>query len=287
MTDIAPPDTAPGSAGIQRRWWLEVGYVLIFYMIYTTIRNQFGSGGNFAAGTQRALDNALLIINIERSMGLFIEEAVQTAVLGSRIYLQFWNIFYGSLHFIVTGAAMIFLYIRYPVRYRRYRNVLLVTTALALVGFVSFPLMPPRLLNAGGPYGATLDEYTFVDTLAEFGGLWSFDSETMQAISNQWAAMPSLHIAWALWCTVALYPVLRSAAAQLAIVLYPVLTLYAIVVTANHYWIDAVGGAVILWLGWHIGSRASRWIAPRFAAQAPIDKHGSSLEGEVQLDRAH
>ena len=169
---------------------------------------------------------------------------------------------------IVTGVAMVFLYIRYPVRYRRYRNVLLATTSLALIGFVTFPLMPPRLLNAGGPYGATLAEYTFVDTLAEVGGLWSFDSETMQAISNQWAAMPSLHISWAMWCTVALYPVLRSATARVAIVLYPVLTLYAIVVTANHYWIDAVGGAAILWAGWHIGTRASRWIAPRVLAHA-------------------
>ena len=65
MTEVAVTDTARGEIGIQRRWWLEVIYVLFFYLIYSTIRNQFGSGGNFATCTQRALDNAVLVINIE------------------------------------------------------------------------------------------------------------------------------------------------------------------------------------------------------------------------------
>lgn len=182
-------------------------------------------------------------------MGLFIEESVQAAFAGWGWFFWFWNVFYGSLHFIVTAAAMVYLYRRHPVRYRHYRTVLAITTGLALVGFAVFPLMPPRLLGAGGPYGADLTSYSFVDTLVEYGGLWSFDSGTMKAISNQWAAMPSLHLGWAIWCLVALYPVLTSRWLRIGIAAYPLLTLFAVVVTANHYWIDGVGGAIVLAAG--------------------------------------
>ena len=285
-TSPAAADAVAGDAvSIKRRWWLEIVYVLIFYIIYSMIRNQFGSGGNFAVGNQRALDNAKLIIDIEKSIGLFIEEAVQEAVIGWDWFVQFWNVFYGSLHFVITGAAMIYLYAKFPNRYRRYRNVLAATTSFALIGFLTFPLMPPRLLNAGQPFGATLSDYTFVDTLADVGGLWSFDSGTMQSISNQWAAMPSLHIAWAMWCTVALFPVFRRTSAKIVLVLYPVLSLYAIVVTANHYWIDAVGGALILWAGWHVGTRSSTWIRPRLPAPDTEPKADRVTESEI--DAAH
>ena len=70
--------------------------------------------------------------------------------------------------------------------------------------------------------------------------------------------MPSLHVAWALWCTVALFPVLQRRWARWAIVAYPVLTLFAIVVTANHYWIDAVGGVVALVIGLKVAPRLTR-----------------------------
>ena len=263
MTSATTETPRADDARIRRKWWLELVYILAFYGIYSSIRNQFGSGGNFAVGAERALDNAIRIIDLEKAMGLFIEEAVQRPVVDWEWYLRFWNIFYGSLHFIVTIGAMVFLYARFPLRYRRYRNIILSTTALALIGFVTFPLMPPRLLNAGPPYGANESQYEFLDSLSEIGGFWSFDSGTMEAISNQWAAMPSLHIGWAIWCALALYPVLQRRWAQYAIVAYPFLTLYAIVVTANHYWIDAVGGALIVWAGYHIGTRISEWVAAR------------------------
>ncbi|HYF46484.1 MAG TPA: phosphatase PAP2 family protein, partial [Acidimicrobiales bacterium] len=88
-----------------------------------------------------------------------------------------------------------------------------------------------------------------IDTLARYGGLWSFDSGAMERISNQYAAMPSLHFAWSTWTFLVLFPHLRHAASRLAIAAYPWLTLFAIIVTANHYWLDAVGGAVVLGAG--------------------------------------
>jgi hypothetical protein len=90
------------------------------------------------------------------------------------------------------------------------------------------------------------------------GGLWSFDSGTMQSISNQYAAMPSLHFAWATWCCLALLPTVRSRLLRILLVVYPWLTLFAVVVTANHYWLDAAGGASVLLVGYVIGSAITR-----------------------------
>src|SRR5438874_10427812 len=113
-------------------------------------------------------------------------------------------------------------------------------TGLALVGFALVPLMPPRLLTDHG----------FVDTLKQVGGLWSFDSGAMSKVSNQYAAMPSLHFGWSSWCACVLWPALRRPWAKVVVAAYPLLTLFAIVVTANHFFLDAVGGAVVFGAGY-------------------------------------
>ena len=236
------------------RWWLEIGYVIAFYSVYSLIRNQLGSAGRFEVASERALQNAKWVMDVERALGLFVEESIQQAFLGADWFIRFWNVFYGSLHFVVTAAVMVFLFTMFPARYRRYRNVLAFTTGLALVGFALFPLMPPRLLDAGHPLGANLTDVDFVDTLRSVGGLWSFDSGAVSKLSNQWAAMPSLHIAWAVWCVMAIWPVLRYRWTRVVFAIYPVATMFAIVVTANHYWLDAVGGLLVLVAGWWLGN---------------------------------
>ncbi len=223
--------------------------VLGGYAAYTYLRNEFGSA---SVEPETAFANAERVIELEQRMGLFFEEDLQAAFVDHDWFLWSWNVFYGSLHFLVTIFALVWLYRRFPDRYRRYRNMFAAMTLSALAGFSSFPLMPPRLLAAGPPYGAADlggAEYEFVDTLATVGGLWSFDSGTMQEVSNQYAAMPSLHFAWAMFCAVALVPTVRNPLGRAASAAYPVLTLFAIVVTGNHYWIDAVGGLVVLGVG--------------------------------------
>ena len=121
----------------------------------------------------------------------------------------------------------------------RWQRVL--TTFLGLVGFVLWPLMPPRLLP---------ESYGFVDTLAQYPTLWSFDSGALNTISNQYAAMPSLHFAWALWCTFVFLSLLRHPLARLAATAYVPLTLAAIVLTGNHFILDAAGGAAVLGIAW-------------------------------------
>jgi hypothetical protein len=129
---------------------------------------------------------------------------------------------------------------------------LALTTALALVGFAAFPLLPPRLLDAS---------YGFVDTLARYGGAWSFDSDTMQRVSNQYAAMPSLHFAWSLWSACVLAPACKRWWTKALAVAYPIVTLFAIVVTANHFFLDAGGGALVFLVGLSVATAYARWRA--------------------------
>ncbi len=242
------------------RWWIEIGLLGTFYFVYSWVRNQFGSA---VVDPSVALDNANTIIDIEKAVGLYVEPTIQGWFLGWDLFLRFWNIFYGTLHFIVTPIALGYLYWRYPRDYPRYRTVGLFTTGMAIVGFALFPLMPPRLLGDCGTYGGCVEDSPYVDTMAEIGGIWSFDSEAIADISNQYAAMPSLHFAWSFWCFLVLYPRMRRRSLRIAIAVYPWLTVFTIVVTANHFWIDAVGGAVVLSLGFLFGNALTKALQRR------------------------
>jgi|TARA_B110000914_G_scaffold225925_1_gene248250 hypothetical protein len=253
MTDLDQPDARQARrsestrAGTGLHWWVEILLVLTFYVIYSAVRNRFGSD---SVGVSEALANAERVIDLERTLGLYLEPGLQAAFLGQRWFIQFWNLFYGTFHFGLTVFALVWVYRYHPHLYGRQRSTFLCTTGLALVGFGLFPLMPPRLLSDCGEFGACLAAiHPFVDTVAITGGLWSFDSGTMQAVSNQYAAMPSLHFAWAAWCTVALWPVVTSRTGHLLIAAYAPATLFAVVVTANHFWIDALGGLAALGAG--------------------------------------
>ena len=248
------------SSGPLLKWWLEAGMTLGFYFVYSAIRNQFGSALGDSV-RRRSYENALDIIGIEKAMGLYHEEWTQQQFLDWDWFIVFWNVFYGSFHFIVTIFVMVYLFLRFPTRYILMRSMLAVTTASALIGFALYPLMPPRLLsNCASQYGACVPGHNYVDTLVDPGGLWSFESGTMEAISNQYAAMPSLHVAWAVWCTIGLYPVLKRRTTRAVIAGYPLLTLFSIVVTANHYWIDAIGGLVSVALGLLLAPKLSQFL---------------------------
>ena len=109
--------------------------------------------------------------------------------------------------------------------------------------------MPPRLLP---------ESYGFVDTLAKYPTFWSFNSGAVSKISNQFAAMPSVHCAWALWCACVMVPRARRRWVKIAFVLYPVGTVTAIVLTGNHYILDAVGGFAVLGIGYAFARTVTR-----------------------------
>jgi hypothetical protein len=237
-------------------WLRELFLIAICYTCYSWVRNQFGSA---SVTSDTAYRNADYMIETERFLGLYFEPSLQSWFDGWVWFLRFWNIFYGTLHFVMTLGVLIFLFIRVPVEYVKWRTIGLLTTGRALIGFALFPLMPPRLLGNCREVGACVDS-PFIDTMAEYGGLWSFDSGLMESLSNQYAAMPSLHFAWALWSWLAIKKHLVSRTSRIAIASYPSLTLFAIIVTANHYWIDAVGGVVVLGAGYYLGIKLNSWV---------------------------
>jgi hypothetical protein len=224
-------------------WWLEIAALVVFYVVYSAIRN--ANEGDAST----AFTNARRIMDLERSIGLLHEETIQDWALHWKPTIVAANYFYGSLHFVVTIGAALFLFVRFADDYPRYRNTLGFTTAIALVGFITFPLMPPRLLE---------ESYGFVDTLAKYPTIWSFNSGAVSKISNQYAAMPSVHIAWALWCSFVLVPRLRATWARVAAAGYPLVTVAVIVVTGNHFVLDAAGGAIVLGVGFLLANRVTR-----------------------------
>ena len=236
-----PVATRTGKTLPRLRFWYEVVYIGLFYGLYWLVRNAHGSARDARV---QAFTNAKRVIRVERWFGIWHEESIQEPFLHSKFFIQFLNTWYGVAHFIVTIGALVWCFRARPERYRGARNGLAFITALALIGFAFFPLMPPRLLPTS---------YGFVDTLKVFGGPWSFDSGPVAKASNQYAAMPSLHFGWASWCAATLWPWATTHARKALLVFYPLLTLFAIVVTANHYSLDALGGFVTFLIGSWLG----------------------------------
>ena len=263
-------ENAPSKLRTAMPWLKEVAVIGAVYVVYGFVRNQFGSA-NLRIGDEpkHAFHNARDVISWEKAIGLFHEQTIQRWFLGTP-WIKFFNIFYGTAHFIVTLGILIWLFVRRRQQFHRWRTTLMATTVLALIGFALFPLMPPRLFNAyahecakndagicyrygGGELAEQQGQphYHFVDTLREVGGLWSFDSEKLDSVSNQYAAMPSLHFGWSSWCAFVLWPAAGGRRwAQALLVAYPLATLFAITVTANHFWLDAAGGALALAVGY-------------------------------------
>jgi hypothetical protein len=172
------------------------------------------------------------------------------------------NYYYATLHFIVTISVLIWLYRRHPGRYGAARLVLFATTGVALVGYYLYPLAPPRLMTGSH----------FIDTVTVHHTWGSMASGNLKSVSNQYAAMPSMHIGWSLWCGLTIFALAKAPWARILGLLYPTVTLLVIVSTANHYWLDAVGGMICLAFGFtvsYLWYRKLPYHLPRQAANAP------------------
>ncbi len=242
------------STGHSLYWWVEIACVLAFYLVYSTIRNATN------ANPSRAFANAKQIISFEKALHIYYEQSMHQSARSVRALIIACNYFYGSLHFVVTIGVAVFLFRKAPDHYARWRNTLALATSLALIGFWTYQLMPPRLLPAS---------YGYIDTLAEYPTFWSFNSGAISKLSNQFAAMPSVHCAWALWCACALTPRLQQPWAKVLSVMYPITTVTVIVLTANHYFLDAIGGFAILFVGYIVAHRTTR------AGRVPINTAAS------------
>jgi len=251
--------------GRRLRWWRELAYIVGLYLVYSWVRNRFGSSGTGAA--RIALDHAKDIIGAQDAVGLWFEPELQRWYLGlpARGLIRVWNIYYGTAHFVVTAGALIWLYRRQPDRYSLWRTTLAAMTLAALIGFATYSLMPPRLLDSTSTYGACFGQepgcegYRIVDTLAVDGGWLSFDDEKAAAVSNQYAAMPSMHTGWSTWSAAVLWGLVRRRWVRALVVAYPCATVFCILITGNHYWLDALGGLVAFAVGFGIARAVTTW----------------------------
>ncbi|MFD9465910.1 phosphatase PAP2 family protein [Streptomyces sp. NPDC060027] len=196
----------------------------------------YKAGRLLATGhTDQAFADAHRVWDWERFLHLPDEGALQGTLLHSDSLVHIANTYYATVHFPATAAFLVWLYLRRPAHYVWARRVLALVTAAALVGHLTFPLAPPRLLAETG----------LVDTGQVYGPTVYGAHPATDAMANQFAAMPSLHFGWALMVAIGLIAATRSRLRPLWL-LHPLLTLLVIVGTANHYWLDAIAATALL-----------------------------------------
>jgi hypothetical protein len=192
------------------------------------------------------------IHSLERWLSIDVEHWANHAVVRADWLRSFFDFYYASFHFAVPLTILGVLYVRRPVDYRWARSALGIATLLGLLGFWLYPLAPPRLMPGLG----------FIDTVHGVQDFSQPDYGVMTELTNQYAAMPSLHFGWALWCGVVIAVMAPQWWMKALGLLHPLFTVSAIVATANHWVLDAVGGAVVVGAGFGLthllmGPRAS------------------------------
>ena len=181
-----------------------------------------------------ALENARRIIDFERSVGIFWEPGWQSwAIDSARELVIFFNWAYIITFWPIIAVVGVTLYITNRTRYKYYRNIVLLSFTIALVGFMIFPLAPPRMIAEH-----------FVDTIKAFGPS-GYASREFANYYNAYAAMPSLHFSWTVMFGV-LFLSTPNKWIKVFGVIYPTMTLLAITITGNHYIMDAVGGGLLV-----------------------------------------
>ncbi|MFI9242004.1 phosphatase PAP2 family protein [Streptomyces sp. NPDC053086] len=245
QTETPGTEVAPRS---RLRWWTELPLILLVYACYS-------AGRLLARGdVTSAVDHGLAILRIEKALHLDAEHPLNrlfTRESWLGVPADFW---YASLHYLVTPAILVWLFHARARHYRAARTWLMTSTFIGLIGFTLLPTCPPRLLSAG---------HGFVDTMAQYSsyGWWGGEASAprgMGGMTNQYAAMPSLHVGWALWCGVMLWRYGGTRGTKVFGVVYPLMTALVVMGTANHYFLDAVAGIAVMGVGFLLAPRVMR-----------------------------
>ena len=228
------------------RWWQELAFIGVSYAAYGMVRNHFGNPEPVDCGASRltefqalACGRARDLLQLQRTLNIDVEHALNRIAVHTEWFAVFCNYFYALAHFVVTIGVLVWLYKRHPLQYRPLRTALYVCNVIALAGYWLYALAPPRFLPGEG----------YVDTVRVFGTWGSYASGDLSHASNQFAAMPSMHVGWALWAGLAVFWLARRRWLRWAGIAYPLVVLVVIMATANHFILDAVGGALALLLG--------------------------------------
>jgi len=220
------------SARILPKGWPDlVRQIVLFcgaYWLYRLVRG-FTDG---RAG--EAFENAREVIRLEQHLGLFIEPAIHTWTEGQRWLIDSTSWMYVNSHFVVTTFTLAFIYLRRNQSFYFIRNMFMVAMGIALVLYAVYPTAPPRYMP----------EWGFQDSVAQFTGLTSSDSSA-NALYNPFAAVPSMHVAFALMLGVPMATMVRHVWAKVLWLIYPFVVTFVVVATANHWWFDAFTGALV------------------------------------------
>lgn len=231
---------------------VEIVVFLVFFLLYYMVRGL--PSEDVVTSTRNALD----IINLEQSLGIFREAGWQQAALGNETLMDIANFTYRFLHLPLIGVIGVALFFRDMRKYRVLRNAILISGFMAGFIYYFYPVTPPRLLVENG------FNFGFVDTLQ---GLKQVKPGPM---TNHYAAMPSYHFGWILLASIGVWWAWRNWVLRAAAVALAGLMWWAIVVTGNHYFLDMVAGAgmvlIALWLSlsWERYVSASRSLGRRF-----------------------
>jgi len=225
-------------AKLLPRGWLDllrqIALVGLAYGAYSLVRGLVE--GRPAAAFQHARE----LIQVERTLHVFVEPSVQAWASGSHALMGFSSWLYVNAQTSITLAALVYLYVRHNGSFYFVRNMFAVALLIALAGYALFPTAPPRFLPEwGGP------SHFFTDSVSDFTGVHvGHASATMNTLFNPYAAVPSMHVAFALMIGWPLASLARTPVAKVLWRCYPLLIAFVIVATANHFILDALLGAM-------------------------------------------
>ena len=210
--------------------WDLVRQLALFAAAYYLYRIVRGAVDGEAAV---AFENARDIISVERSLHLFFEPAVQSWNAGVGLLNDFASWMYINAHFVLTVVSLAWIYLFRNASFYFVRNMFMVAMALALVLYVVYPTAPPRFFP----------EWGFSDSVAGFVG-FDTDQSAVSALVNPYAAVPSMHVAFALMVGLSLSRLVRLRWLKMAWLGYPLVMTWVVIVTGNHWWVDALLGAL-------------------------------------------
>ncbi|MET7679699.1 bifunctional glycosyltransferase 87/phosphatase PAP2 family protein [Streptomyces sp. NPDC005423] len=244
---------------------LELLLIRVFYAAYSAVRA--------AAPGSRALaeHHGHQIHSIEKALHIDVEHWANHTVVKLPWLEHFLGFYYESFHFVVPLTILGVLYVRRPADYRWARSSLGIATLIGLLGFWLYPLAPPRLMPGLG----------FIDTVHGVQNFAKPDYGAMTAVTNQYAAMPSLHFGWSLWCGIVIMVMAPKWWMKALGLLHPLFTVSAIVATANHWILDAVGGATVVVAGFGLTYLLS---GPRAASKEPAEPAVRTREPDPVLN---
>ncbi|HXD54729.1 MAG TPA: phosphatase PAP2 family protein, partial [Solirubrobacteraceae bacterium] len=196
-----------------------------------------------------AFDNARSVIHIEQDLGLFFEPAVHAWASAHAVVIDASSWMYVNSHFVITTVTLAWIYLCRNERFYFVRNMFMVAMAIALIGYVAVPTAPPRFMP----------EWGFVDSVSDFTHVSiNAHSSSISALTNLYAAVPSMHVAFALMIGWTLARLVRSPLARVAWMAYPFMMAFVIIVTANHFILDALLGALTAGASAYGASRLAR-----------------------------